>query len=169
MQEGKYGVHIVQTAMEDSLCLGCEGCEVLCGFARDGLSGLKRGGIQVKRGDLRSIVHEILVCQQCSDHPCYNACPKKDDAMCLDERGIVYINEETCIGCGRCMKACTFTPSRIVLVKTGKKRVCRKCDLCRTRAEGPLCIAQCPAFCLELSVPLTEEYRQADNDLAVAN
>ncbi len=163
MENESFGNHIVQYPGKYSLCLGCESCEILCGFARDGLSGLNRGGIHVDRGDLRSLMHTVLVCQQCESHPCYEACPKQDEAMFVDENGVVYIDEDGCIGCGRCRKACVFKPSRIAIVKTRSGRKARKCDLCRTRPEGPLCIEQCPAVCLGQSkdpAPYEEEKAQ---------
>ena len=89
-------------------------------------------------------------CQQCDDHPCYEACPKKDKAMLIDENGIVYVNEEECVGCGLCAKACPQNPSMITIVKDkslGKRRAI-KCDLCRTRPEGPACVEYCQAMCL---------------------
>jgi Fe-S-cluster-containing dehydrogenase component len=99
------------------------------------------------------MIHEVLACMQCEDHPCYEQCPKKDEAMRLDENGIVYIVDEYCNGCGRCKKYCKFTPSRINLVKSKdkEKRKAKKCDLCRTRAEGPACIQWCPVCCIGLS------------------
>lgn len=143
--------HIVQYPKEYSMCLGCESCELICGLVRDGQAGFNRGGIKVKRGEKKSLIHTVYVCQQCEDHPCYDACPKQDEAMCVDENGIVYINEEECIGCGLCQKACSFEPARITIIGKGRARKARKCDLCRDRADGPQCIAQCPAMCLGLS------------------
>jgi Fe-S-cluster-containing hydrogenase component 2 len=73
--------------------------------------------------------------------------------MCIDENNIVYINEEHCIGCGLCVKACVFDPPRINLVKSADKtlRKAKKCDLCRTRPEGPACVQWCPVRCIGLS------------------
>lgn len=99
------------------------------------------------------MIHRIYACQHCVDHPCYHACARKDQAMCLDENGIVYINEEYCIGCKRCIKACVFDPPRINYVKSSdkSKRKAKKCDLCRTRPEGPACVEFCQVRCLGIS------------------
>ena len=74
--------------------------------------------------------------------------------MRIDENNIVYVNEEECIGCGLCAKACVMTPARISIVKDPdkKKRKAKKCDLCRTRTEGPACVQYCPSRCLGLSL-----------------
>lgn len=73
--------------------------------------------------------------------------------MCIDENGIVYVNEEECIGCGLCAKACRYEPSLINLVESAdkKKRKAKKCDLCRTRPEGPACVQWCQAKCLAVT------------------
>ena len=102
-----YGNHVVQYPMDYSLCAGCTTCEIVCTLTHDGLVSPSYNRIFVDRGT-RSMVHTILSCQHCSDHPCYDACPKKDKAMCIDENNIVYVNEDECVGCGLCQKACAF-------------------------------------------------------------
>ena len=148
----KYGRHIVQYPMEYSLCAGCTACEIKCALTHDGVVSPSYNRIFVERGT-SSMVHTILACQHCVDHPCYDACPLKEKAMCLDENGIVYINEDYCIGCKKCIKACVFDPPRINYVwsKDKTKRKAKKCDLCRTRPEGPACIEYCQVRCIGLS------------------
>lgn len=146
--------HIIQYPKEYSLCTGCHSCEMVCSLVHDGVVGPGRGRIVSYLGDIREMIHTIAACEQCEDHPCYDACPKKDKAMCIDsETGIVYINEEECIGCGLCAKKCKLEPSRINMVKSKdrSKRKAKKCDLCRGREGGPVCIEHCPAKCIGLS------------------
>lgn len=155
MEENKtrgFGNHIVQYSPDYSFCAGCTSCEVVCSLVHDGLVSPSFNRIFVER-DNRSMVHTILSCQQCSDHPCYEACPKKDSAMHIDENNIVWIDEENCIGCSLCQKACIFTPSRINMVKSKDKtqRKAKKCDMCRTRSEGPACVEWCPVRCIGTS------------------
>lgn len=95
------------------------------------------------------MIHKIYTCQQCEDHPCYEKCPEKDKAMCIDENGIVYIVPEHCTGCKLCIKACPFEPKRINFNRETRKAL--KCDLCRDRPEGPACIEYCQVRCLGLS------------------
>ncbi len=150
----KFLNHIIQAPKEYSLCTGCITCEMMCSLLHDGCVGLQHNRIFLEPGRIKEMVHTIHSCQQCDDHPCYEACPKKDSAMCIDgETGIVYIDEENCIGCGKCQKACRFTPSRINLVKSKDKtqRKAKKCDLCWDMEDGPQCIKWCPAMCLALS------------------
>ena len=74
--------------------------------------------------------------------------------MCLDEEtGVVYVNEENCIGCGKCQRSCKFTPSRISMKRSRDRKSWKavKCDLCRGNPEGPQCIKWCPVRCIGLS------------------
>ncbi len=162
-QDRTYGRHIVQYAPDYSFCAGCTSCEVVCTLTHEGYVSPSCSRLFVER-DNRSMVHTILTCQHCSDHPCYDACPKKDKAMKIDENNIVYIVEDECIGCGLCQKACVFDPPRINLVKSKdrSKNKAKKCDMCRTRPEGPACVQWCPVRCIGISddpvpVPASKE------------
>jgi Fe-S-cluster-containing hydrogenase components 2 len=148
----EYCRHIVQYSPEYSLCAGCTTCEIMCSLVHDGVVGPRYNRIFLERGTV-SMIHTVHACQHCSDHPCYDACPRQNEAMCIDESGIVYIVEENCIGCGLCVKACRFNPPRINIVKSKNKnlRKAKKCDLCRNRPEGPACIEFCPVRCIGLS------------------
>lgn len=153
VKDGDFGRHIVQYPGDVSFCAGCSSCEVVCGLVHEGVSSPSVNRIFLKKGDKQSLMHTILTCQHCADHPCYDKCPKKDEAMCIDDAGIVYINPDKCIGCGLCAKACKFEPARINYVKKQdkEKRKARKCDLCRTRENGPACIEYCQVKCIGLS------------------
>ena len=146
--ERKTGRHIIQYPADVSLCAGCSGCEIVCGLLHDGVSGPSVRRLFVKKDPVQ-MIHKVYTCQHCVDHPCYNACPKKDKAMCLDaESGVVYVNPEECVGCNLCVRACPFEPKRIQL---GPGKIAVKCDLCRDRPEGPACVECCQVMCLGLS------------------
>lgn len=149
----QYGNHIVQYSPEYSLCAGCEACSIMCSLTHDGYTGPDNTGIKINLGT-RSMMHEVLACQHCKDHPCYDKCPKKGTAMKIDEKtGVVYIDHEFCIGCGLCAKACKFNPSRIRIHKNKDRKQWKayKCDLCRNRPEGPACVQYCQVRCIGLS------------------
>lgn len=149
----KFGRHIVKAPMEYSVCTGCGSCEIICGLMHEGTAGPGARRIILDHGQSQKRLYRIHSCQHCADHPCYEACPKKDEAMVVDENGIVCITEDACIGCGKCQKACPFNPPRITMGKgsDGKKRKAKKCDLCKDRPEGPACVEYCPAVCLGVS------------------
>ena len=87
------------------------------------------------------------ICQQCTHPDCYHACPTLDEAICIDEStGTVYIDEDLCLGCEECVDACPFDPARIKF--NDAKNVVSKCDLCRDREDGPICVEYCPVDAL---------------------
>ena len=68
-------------------------------------------------------------CMHCTRPACMAACPK--GAIAKDaETGIVSIDEDVCIGCGACAKACPWDAPVVVPRIDGTRRS-RKCDLCR--------------------------------------
>ncbi|MDR1015843.1 MAG: 4Fe-4S dicluster domain-containing protein [Coriobacteriales bacterium] len=142
------GVHIVQYPREVSLCAGCGGCEIVCSFEHFGAVGKHTARLFVDRGTI-DMMHTVYACQQCADHPCYDACPPKVQAMQIDEDGMVWIDQDVCIGCRSCIRACPFTPARINYNWEVKKS--QKCDLCRGREGGPACIEYCQVRCIGLS------------------
>lgn len=168
MADSAFGNHVIMYDKFYSLCEGCGSCKIVCALAHDGVTGPYHGAIKLNLDLTWDHMYQgVYTCQHCLDHPCYDACPKKDEAMCIDENGIVYVNEENCIGCRKCERACSQTPSRIVYDKTNRK--VRKCDLCRTRADGPQCIKYCPVRCLGLSDdPLPYDLDRIKADIAAA-
>jgi Fe-S-cluster-containing dehydrogenase component len=140
---------IVQYPPEISLCTGCSSCEVVCGLVHEGKAGPAIRRIFLER-DTISLAHRVHTCQHCADHPCYDACPRKNEAMFLDEaKGIVFIEPEGCIGCKQCIDACGFEPRRINFDNSTKKAV--KCDLCRNRPKGPACVEFCQVLCIGIN------------------
>jgi carbon-monoxide dehydrogenase iron sulfur subunit len=67
----------------------------------------------------------------------------KDKAIRIDRTtGTTYIDEVECTGCGICVDACPFDPPRIKI--NAEKNVAFKCDLCKGRESGPICVEYCP-------------------------
>jgi Fe-S-cluster-containing dehydrogenase component len=126
---------------DPTACAGCGTCVMMCSLYHEGDVGpsLSRSGIV---RDPFSYDFTFNVCQQCSLPQCYFACPLKDTARRIDdETGIVYVDEDECIGCGSCVAACRFDPPRTVLHP--QKGVAFNCDRCLDRAEGPICVDYC--------------------------
>jgi tetrathionate reductase subunit B len=106
------------------------------------------------------------LCNNCEEPSCILPCPVKG-ATYKREDGVVMVNRELCIGCGRCVGACPYGArylhphipvtndlkpyAKNVPEVKGKKakdlRVVDKCDYCSHRlAEGieePACVRNC--------------------------
>lgn len=130
------------------VCAGCGDCGLMCAFYHE-----KEFGASLARNELArdpfNAAYTFYVCQQCKSPNCYFACPKKDLALCVDTTtGVKYVNTANCIGCGSCSKACPFSPPRANLQPM--KKVSFKCDLCRDRPEGPICVEYCTMHALRV-------------------
>ncbi len=131
--------------LNSNRCIACHGCEVHCKVNKNlpvgpflcevELSPLKNIG-GVPRGEFT-----FNSCRHCDNPLCVPICPK--DAMIQREDGIVYIDEEKCIGCMMCA----------IPVKNPETGKAVKCDLCMDRIdEGkkPACVAKCTTHALKL-------------------
>ncbi len=129
---------------DPSLCRGCRICETACSVLHEGSCGAHLSRIHIIPDDL-ALEFPGYVCHQCDYPSCYYACPKKDEALCIDEvTGARYINQEQCSHCGACERACPFTPSLVWVRHDTPTATYYKCDLCRDREGGPLCVEVCP-------------------------
>lgn len=124
------------------VCSACGVCEVMCSLWHDGIAGPALARCNVIRAAFTA-THSYSVCRQCDQPDCYFACPLQDSALCIDgATGVIYINENECTGCEMCIDACPFDPPGIKF--NTEKNVAFKCDLCRGRDEGPICVEYCP-------------------------
>ncbi|MBN2062070.1 MAG: 4Fe-4S dicluster domain-containing protein [Deltaproteobacteria bacterium] len=124
------------------VCSACGICEIMCSLWHEGSAGPLLSRVNVVR-DAFTVRHHLVICRQCEYPSCYHACPLQDKALCIDEAtGALYIDEEECTACGSCIEACPFDPPRIKY--HAEKQVAFKCDLCREREEGPICVEYCP-------------------------
>lgn len=90
-------------------------------------------------------------CMHCDTPACMAKCPKK--AIQKDaETGIVWIDQQLCIGCGTCAKACPWEAPVVIPAIDGTRKSW-KCDLCRdllAAGEEPACVAACSMRCLKV-------------------
>ncbi|WP_306253420.1 NAD(P)-binding domain-containing protein [Parvularcula sp. IMCC14364] len=156
--------------IDESLCVGCDNCEVACAETHQGISRLDR-----EAGKTYANIHVPTSCRHCEHPHCMGDCPP--DAIRRAPDGEVFINE-TCIGCGNCQRNCPYgviqmervPPKKPGLLqwllfgagpgpgqpskawvnkvsseeeKTGMK-VAVKCDMCKGIKGGPACVRACP-------------------------
>ncbi len=131
-------------------CTGCGLCDLMCSLYHEGEQGqaLSRGSLV---GDRLTSEYTFHVCWQCSSPAeCYEACPTQGEALIVDgATGTTYIDPQECNNCGLCIEACPLDPPRIKPHPV--KDISFKCDLCRGRAEGPICIEYCSFDALTLA------------------
>jgi len=134
---------------DPKMCAGCGVCEVMCSLYHEGVLGPALARSHVVRQPFTA-EHSRDTCQQCSSPSCYSACPLKDKAMRIDQTtGTAYVVDDGCTGCGACVDACPFDPPRISI--NLQKNVASKCDLCRERQAGPICVEYCPFQALKIA------------------
>jgi len=82
-----------------------------------------------------------VLCNQCPEAPCIISCSA--EALKRREDGVVYVNRDSCNGCGTCAQVCPTGAIRIDPL-TGKALIC---DLCQGE---PQCVRWCPTGALSL-------------------
>jgi CRP-like cAMP-binding protein/Fe-S-cluster-containing hydrogenase component 2 len=122
-------------------CTRCDECVRGCADAHDGTPRFVREGGRFKNFAVPS------ACFQCVDPVCMVACPTGAISRPLGTLEVT-INQDTCIGCGRCSERCPWDRIYNVPRDTGDARghidLATKCDLCVGRDDGPACVQMCP-------------------------
>jgi len=122
-------------------CVGCERCILACALAHGGVTNPQFSSVMWKADFVGHYLREPMFCQQCAAPDCYMACPV-EGALVIDKgTGARWIDRTKCIGCRKCIEACTYTPPRISFETADKVAI--KCDLCKDREGGPACIYVC--------------------------
>lgn len=98
-------------------CTGCEACTVGCMVEQKSPPGIKyRPVYEEEMGSFPNVKRRFTPrpCNQCDEPPCVEACPNSGEGKATWKSskgvsaGIVMINYEACIGCGRCVIACPY-------------------------------------------------------------
>lgn len=156
------------------ICIGCKACMVSC---KD-KNNLPLGEKFRKVYDYANCEWEVtedgvakakdvyaysvsMACNHCENPACVSVCPTA--AMQKREDGIVFSDQELCIGCGSCVSACPYEVPYI----SAETKKSRKCDFCKDlidQGEVPYCVAACSMRCLEYGE--IEELRAEHGDTA---
>ncbi|MHA7839540.1 MAG: NAD(P)-binding domain-containing protein, partial [bacterium] len=92
--------------IDETLCVRCDNCEKACAETHGGVSRLNREAGATYMTSAGSALHLPTACQHCENPKCMTDCPP--DALHRDPNGEVWINDETCIGCGNCEAYCPY-------------------------------------------------------------
>ena len=133
---------------DPAICSGCGICELMCSLYHEGEVSpvLARGTLE---RDPFNAEYLFSSCRQCLAPSCYISCPFPDKAIKIDRQtGVKYIVDEECTGCKKCIRACPINPPGLKLNK--EKKLVYKCDLCRGREKGPICVEYCPQGALSV-------------------
>lgn len=132
-------------SVDPSGCTGCRTCEVACSLYHFGDCNPERSAIRVIRREKNGLVFSLpLVCQQCEQSPCVEACPS--NALSREsENDPLTVDETRCSGCGICSDAC---PAGCLFLDS-RRKVAICCDLC---GGQPQCIPLCHSHCLTLGM-----------------
>ncbi|MEW8958362.1 MAG: 4Fe-4S dicluster domain-containing protein [Moorella sp. (in: firmicutes)] len=121
-------------------CVGCRICEQWCSWKHEGQVNPTKSRVRVHRVHSKYL-NIPVTCMQCTKSPCIAAC--REGALRKDAvTGAVIVDEEKCIGCRRCVRACPY--GAVAIDKD--KRVVLICDLC---GGEPQCVAHCREGAIE--------------------
>lgn len=158
-------------AIDTKRCFGCQTCSVACKMANNLPKGVIYNHVCTQGSDIAdgavgtypdlSISYQPVACQHCENPLCLAACPT--GATQKREDGIVWVDEELCIGCKACISACPYEgvrtfidgePSFYLDMQVGeldapahKDGIVEKCTFCHNlidRGEVPACMQLCP-------------------------
>jgi len=118
-------------------CNGCRMCEVACGVRHFGAVSPVLSRIRVAKLEAVGI-DMAIACLGCAEKPCLE-CPS--DSLEVDDKGVIRVDDDTCIECGECVDACS-----VGAVGSFEGRPLF-CDLCDGEAQ---CIEICPTGALYL-------------------
>jgi Fe-S-cluster-containing dehydrogenase component len=131
-------------------CVQCHACEVQCKANKSLPPGprpcqiIKVPPKRVKETSGEAYV--FMSCYHCEKALCVSACPS--GAMQKRDDGIVFVDQELCVGCKTCIQACPWGAPQWN-PETGKVV---KCDYCKDRVDQglqPACVSVCITGCLE--------------------
>ncbi len=151
-------------------CVGCRTCMAACKMENRVPDGVFRMRVLNQEGKIYydrptgekapELSWTPTPCMHCNEPACAKVCPV--DAILKRDDGIVYIDQNKCIGCEKCVTECPYG----VPFMMNQYKKADKCDMCRHRVDVgnlPICAVVCPSRAITFG-----EVGSPDSDLAKA-
>ncbi|MFO8017253.1 MAG: 4Fe-4S binding protein [Promethearchaeia archaeon] len=157
-------------SIDSKNCTGCEICESVCSFVHEG--EFNPINTRIHRVRIEPTLNTALTCQRCEDAPCVRVCPH--NALVKDKNGLIMVEDERCIGCGFCVRACDFGVISLHL----ESQTALICDLCEGMKEKfidpevgepePQCLKVCPqeAISITSSIKLQKRLQTGNSSIS---
>lgn len=144
-------------------CTGCQACLIACRDRADRPEGVD--WLRVERHEAGTfpapvLTYRVVHCFHCAEPPCVDACPEL--GISRTSQGLVSIDAQRCVACGRCFEACPF--GAIAELPDGSAS---KCDGCADEVWlgwGPTCVRACPMRALAYGPPAAAGPRRVPDD-----
>lgn len=141
--------------VDTTRCMGCQTCVVTCKISNEVPGDIYWGHLLNRDNEDASPYQPVgtypkvtmnfrpTLCNHCAEPACVETCPtgamhKRED------NGAVVVDQEVCIGCGTCVKACPYEVPQL----DSENSVSSKCTMCFDRQDNdhkPWCVQSCPA------------------------
>ena len=121
-----------------SKCIGCFTCMLVCAAVNSKSHSFQKSRIKIRTYGGVSGKLTDTVCHGCSEPACAESCPS--DALTIRPGGGVKVVADACIGCKRCVKACSV----------GAVDFCNETKLPLICHHCGLCARYCPHGCMTL-------------------
>ncbi len=145
-----------------SACVGCHCCEVACNEQNANPPEIKWRRVgEMETGSFPDMLQlfNSMSCNHCIDPACLNGCPT--ESYIKLENGIVFHQDEICIGCQYCTWNCPYE----VPIFNPDRGIVTKCHMCVDKLENgqtPACVQACPAGAIEIEVVDKDEWIRND-------
>ncbi|MCP4750751.1 MAG: 4Fe-4S dicluster domain-containing protein [Proteobacteria bacterium] len=162
--------------VDNHKCQGCASCMLACSLVHEGIESLSLARIQIVQNTFAAYPHDLSIeqCRQCVDPGCVEQCPEQALGVSAEFGNVRLVDRSKCIGCGTCIEACPFTPSRPMLAEDRDldgELIARKCDLCANTpyhwdeaGGGPNGKQACVSVCPVKAVRFTKEIPLQNGD-----
>ena len=158
LKEGEqYRFHFDLTA-----CVGCHCCEVACNEQNNNPADIKWRRVgEMEAGEFPNVsqLFNSMSCNHCIDPECLKGCPT--NSYIKFENGIVYHDDDVCIGCQYCTWNCPYE----VPIFNPDRGIVTKCHMCHEKLEEnqtPACVQACPAGAIEIEAVNIKDWLEKD-------